>query len=155
MDRFLMQLSMGYTDKEGAIAILNRFVAGAPDRDLSAVCTREELLEMRETVKKVYVHPDIAAYTVDIVEATRSRDDVALGVSPRGNLNLVKAAQALAAIRGRSFVSPQDVKDLAKPVLGHRLILSTGMRNRSTQIENIIGSILDSIPAPTENWKTD
>jgi MoxR-like ATPase len=110
---------------------------------------------MREAVKQVYVHPDIASYTVDIVEATRNRDDVALGVSPRGNLCFVKAAQALAAIRGRNFVSPQDVKDLAKPVLGHRLILTTGMRNRSTQIESIVRSILESIPAPTENWKTD
>ncbi len=155
LDRFLMQLSMGYTDKEGALAILNRFVAGAPDQEIGAVCTREELLEMREAVKQVYVHPDIASYTVDIVEATRNRDDVALGVSPRGNLSFVKAAQALAAIRGRNFVSPQDVKDLAKPVLGHRLILTTGMRNRSTQIESIVRSILESIPAPTENWKTD
>ena len=155
LDRFLMQLSLGYTDKEGSLAILDRFVKGAPDQEIEPVCTEEELLEMQQAVKTVYVHPDIAAYTVDIVEKTRGREDVSLGVSPRGNLSLVKAAQALAAVRGRTFVSPQDVKDLVIPVLGHRMILSSGLRNRSTQIEGILNGILASVPAPTEDWKTE
>ena len=150
-----MQLSLGYTDKEGSLAILDRFVKGAPDQEIEPVCTEEELLEMQQAVKTVYVHPDIAAYTVDIVEKTRGREDVSLGVSPRGNLSLVKAAQALAAVRGRTFVSPQDVKDLVIPVLGHRMILSSGLRNRSTQIEGILNGILASVPAPTEDWKTE
>ncbi|MBQ6240613.1 MAG: MoxR family ATPase [Firmicutes bacterium] len=155
LDRFLMQLSLGYTDKEGSLAILDRFVKGAPDQEIEPVCTAEELLEMQQAVKTVYVHPDVAAYTVDIVEKTRGREDVSLGVSPRGNLSLVKAAQALAAVRGRNFVSPQDIKDLVIPVLGHRMILSSGLRNRSTQIEGILNGILSTVPAPTEDWKTE
>ena len=155
LDRFLMQLSMGYTDKAGTLAILDRFVNGAPDQEIGPVCSREELLEMRQAVKQVYIHPDISSYTVDIVEKTRDRDDVALGVSPRGALSYLRAAQALAAIRGRRYVTPEDIKDLALPVLGHRIILRTGLRNRSTQIENIVHSILETIPAPTEDWKLE
>jgi len=92
---------------------------------------------------------------VDIVDKTRQRDDVALGVSPRGNLAYLRAAQALAAIRGKDYVSPDEIKELAMPVLGHRIILRSGMRNRSTQIENIINEILNTVEVPTENWKVE
>lgn len=155
LDRFIMQLSMGYTDKEDTLEILRRFIAGAPVEEIQSVCTKEQLLEMQQFVKTVYIHPDVAAYSVDIVEKTRSRDDVALGVSPRGNLSYLRAAQALAAIRGKNYVSPDEIKDLALPVLGHRMILRSGMRNRSTQIESILQDILSSVSAPTEDWKTD
>ena len=155
LDRFIMQLSMGYTEKEDTLEILRRFVAGAPVEEIHSVCTREELLEMQESIKTVYIHPDVAAYSVDIVDKTRQRDDVALGVSPRGNLAYLRAAQALAAIRGKDYVSPDEIKELAMPVLGHRIILRSGMRNRSTQIENIIHEILNTVEVPTENWKVE
>ena len=155
LDRFIMQLSMGYTEKEDTLEILRRFVAGAPVEEIHSVCTREELLEMQESIKTVYIHPDVAAYSVDIVDKTRHRDDVALGVSPRGNLAYLRAAQALAAIRGKDYVSPDEIKELAMPVLGHRIILRSGMRNRSTQIENIIHEILNTVEVPTENWKVE
>ena len=155
LDRFIMQLSMGYTEKEDTLEILRRFVTGAPVEEIHSVCTREELLEMQESIKTVYIHPDVAAYSVDIVDKTRHRDDVALGVSPRGNLAYLRAAQALAAIRGKDYVSPDEIKELAMPVLGHRIILRSGMRNRSTQIENIIHEILNTVEVPTENWKVE
>lgn len=155
LDRFLVQLSMGYTEKEDTLEILRRFVAQSPIEEVSEVCSREELLQMQELVKSVYIHPDIAAYTVDIVEKTRVREDVALGASPRGNLAYLRCAQALAAIRGRKYVTCEDIKDLALPVLGHRLILQGGLRNRSSQIEHIISEILDTVAAPTEDWKTE
>lgn len=155
LDRFIMQLSMGYTDKEDTLEIMRRFIQGAPVEEINSVCTKEQLLEMQQLVKKVYIHPDVAGYSVDIVEKTRSRDDVALGVSPRGNLSYLRAAQALAAIRGKNYVSPDEIKDLAVPVLGHRMILRSGMRNRSTQIEGILQDILSTVPAPTEDWKTE
>ena len=155
LDRFIMQLSMGYTEKEDTLEILRRFVTGAPVEEIHSVCTREELLEMQESIKTVYIHPDVAAYSVDIVDKTRQRDDVALGVSPRGNLAYLRAAQALAAIRGKDYVSPDEIKELAMPVLGHRIILRSGMRNRSTQIENIIHEILNTVEVPTENWKVE
>lgn len=155
LDRFIMQLSMGYTNKEETMEILHRFITSAPVEEISSVCTKEQLVEMQELVKTVYIHPDVAAYSVDIVEKTRGRDDVALGVSPRGNLAYLRAAQALAAIRGKSYVTPDEIKDLAHPVLGHRMILRSGMRNRSTQIESIINEILNSVAAPTEEWKVE
>lgn len=155
LDRFIMQLSMGYTSKEETMEILNRFIAASPVEEIESVCGREELLEMQRFVKTIYIHPDIAGYSVDIVEKTRGREDVALGVSPRGNLSFLRAAQALAGVRGKTFVSPDEIKDLALPVLGHRMILKSGMRNRSTQIEGIVNEILDTVPAPTEDWKID
>lgn len=155
LDRFIMQLSMGYTSKEESMEILHRFIAASPVEEIESVCSREELLAMQQFVKTVYIHPDIAGYSVDIVEKTRERDDVALGVSPRGNLSYLRAAQALAAIRGNNFVSPDEIKDLALPVLGHRMILKSGMRNRSTQIQGIVEEILGTVPAPTEDWKID
>ena len=135
--------------------ILHRFITGAPVEEISSVCTKEQLVEMQELVKTVYIHPDVAAYSVDIVEKTRHRDDIVLGVSPRGNLSYLRSAQALAAIRGKNFVTPDEIKDLAYPVLGHRIILRSGMRNRSTQIQSIINEILNSVPAPTEEWKVE
>ena len=155
LDRFIMQLSMGYTNKEETMEILHRFIAASPVEEIESVCSREELLAMQQFVKTVYIHPDIAGYSVDIVEKTRERDDVALGVSPRGNLSYLRAAQALAAIRGKNYVSPDEIKDLALPVLGHRMILKSGMRNRSTQIQEIVRNILEIVPVPTEEWKID
>ena len=155
LDRFLLQLSMGYTDKKDSIEILRRFVNEVPAENVEAVCSREQLLDMQESVKAVTIHPDLAAYTVDIVEQTRTYEGVQLGVSPRGNLALLKAAQALAAIRGRGFVTPDDIKDLAVPVLGHRIILRGSQRNKSTQIINMIGDILESVEVPTEEWNLD
>lgn len=154
LDRFLIQISMGYTEKKDSIEILRRFVNEVPAENIEAVCSREQLLDMQESVKQVSIHPDIAAYTVDIVEKTREYDSVQLGVSPRGNLALLKAAQALAAIRGREYVIPDDIKDLAVPVLGHRIILRGSQRNKSTQIVNLIQDILESVEVPTEDWKT-
>ena len=153
LDRFLIQLSMGYTVKAETVKILERFVNEVPAADLQPVITKDQLLEMQEAIKDVYIHPDVAGYSVDIVEKTRQEEAVQLGVSPRGNLALLKAAQALAAIRGREFVTPDDIKDLALPVLGHRILLRGSSRNRSTQIENLISGILETVEVPTENFK--
>ena len=153
LDRFLIQLSMGYTSKKEAVEILQRFVNKTPAENVEAVVSKEQLLDMQESVSKVVIHPDVAAYTVDIVEKTRDRDEVQLGVSPRGNLALLKAAQALAAIRGREYVTPDDIKDLAIPVLGHRIILRGSQRNKTSQIKDLIEGILAEVEVPTEQWK--
>ena len=155
LDRFLIQISMGYTSSEEAVEILTRFVSEVPAAKIDPVITRDQLLQMQEGVKEVRVHPDMAMYSVKIVEKTRERQEVLLGVSPRGNLALLKAAKALAAIRGRDFVIPDDIKALALPVLGHRIMLRGSQRNRSTQIEDLISGILDEVMVPTENFKED
>lgn len=154
LDRFIMQLSMGYTSKEESVEILKRFVNEVPAENVEAVCSREELLAMQEGVKQVSIHPDLAAYSVELVEKTRQNGEVLLGVSPRGNLALLKAAQALAAIRGRSYVTPDDIKDLVQPVLAHRIIVRGSQRNKSTQVQNLLDEIVSSTEVPTENWKT-
>lgn len=154
LDRFIMQLSMGYTSKEESVEILKRFVNEVPAENVEAVCSREELLAMQEGVKQVSIHPDLAAYSVELVEKTRQSGEVLLGVSPRGNLALLKAAQALAAIRGRSYVTPDDIKDLVQPVLAHRIIVRGSQRNKSTQVQNLLDEIVSSTEVPTENWKT-
>lgn len=153
LDRFLIQLSMGYTNREEAVEILQRFVNHVPAENVESVCTKQQLLDMQKSVEQVKIHPDVAAYSVDIVQKTREKDEVQLGVSPRGNLALLKAAQALAAINGRDFVTPDDIKTLALPVLGHRIILRGSKRDRTTQIENLVNGILEEVPVPTENWK--
>ena len=153
LDRFIMQLSMGYTNTEDSLTILKRFVAGAPQEEISEVCTKQELLDMQAACKQVFIHDSVARYAIQIIEATRSREEVALGVSPRGNIVFLRAAQAYAAIQGRTFVTPDDIKALALPVLRHRIILRSNMRSRSTQIESIIEDILNTIKAPTEDFE--
>lgn len=153
LDRFLVQLSMGYTDKEEMLTILSRFSSGRQPGKVSSVVTRQQLLDMQEAVETVRVHPDVAAYSVDLVEKTRHLDQVVLGVSPRGNLALIRAAKALAAVKGRDYVIPDDIKALALPVLGHRMILRGSQRQRSSQIEELISGILEETPVPTEDWK--
>ncbi len=153
LDRFLVELSMGYTEKEESMRIMKRFIAGQPIEEIEPVCSRGQLLEMQEAVKAVSIHDDLVAYSVDLVDKTRTREEVALGVSPRGNIALLRAAQALAAIRGRGYVTPDEIKDLAVPVLGHRIILRSSMRSRSSQISGMIQDILDSTDVPMENWK--
>ncbi|MBC8544239.1 MAG: AAA family ATPase [Clostridia bacterium] len=153
LDRFLVELSMGYTEKGETMRIMKRFIAGQPIEEIESVCSQGQLLEMQEAVKAVYIHDDLVAYSVDIVDKTRNREEVALGVSPRGNIALLRAAQALAAIRGRAYVTPDEIKDLAIPVLGHRIILRSSMRSRSSQISGMIRDILDSTDVPMENWK--
>jgi len=152
LDRFIMQLSMGYTDHAGSLQIMDRFINETPIEKISAVCTRAQLLEMQDCVKTIKIHPDVADYSVSIVEKTREHGDVALGVSPRGNLALLRCAQALAIIRGRDYVVPEDIRELAQPVLAHRIILKGNMRSRSGQVQGIIESILKEVPVPTENW---
>ena len=153
LDRFLVELSMGYTEKGETMRIMKRFIAGQPIEEIESVWSQGQLLEMQEAVKAVYIHDDLVAYSVDIVDKTRNREEVALGVSPRGNIALLRAAQALAAIRGRAYVTPDEIKDLAIPVLGHRIILRSSMRSRSSQISGMIRDILDSTDVPMENWK--
>jgi MoxR-like ATPase len=152
LDRFLMQLSIGYTDKEDTLKILERFLNDSPIERLRPVCTQDELVQMQDSVKQVYVHPDVAGYSADIVMKTRNHEEISLGVSPRGNLALLRCAQALALIRGRQYVTPEDIRELAIPVLGHRIILRGSLRSRSAQIPMIVESILEQVEVPTEDW---
>ena len=151
LDRFMMMLSMGLPDRSEEIAILRRFLSEDPLLTLKPVCRVEELTQMRELVKDVYVHPQLLCYIADLALATRDPGTAVLGVSPRGSLALVHAARALALLRGRTYTVPEDVKDLAVPVLAHRVTLEHGAFDRRGG-EKLIAGLLDRVPVPTERW---
>ena len=150
MDRFMMQLAMGYPTPEEELQIMDRYIAGDPWEEVGTVCTGAQILEMREICRQVYVSGSVRKYITQIVQATREHAGLALGVNPRGTLALVHAAQAYAAIRGREFVTPDDIKELCVPVLGHRLLSYTTTQSQS--VNGMLEEILQKIPVPTEAW---
>ena len=149
LDRFFMKLSMGLPDPEEELAILNRFIHSSPLSTLSAVCSRETLLELQHSVPDVYVHPSLLQYIVDLVQETRRERAIAGGVSPRGTLALLRACQSHALISGRGYVVPEDVKFLAVPVLSHRIIPGHVL-DAASDGAALIKRILERIPVPTE-----
>lgn len=151
LDRFMMQLSMGLPSRDEEVMIMDRFINDNPLENISPVCSSDDIFIMGETVKSVFVHPAVRRYIADIITATRSDRSIASGVSPRGTLALLRTSQTYAAIKGRDFVTPDDVKKLAIPVLSHRIISYANTAGNSKK-ESLIASILDSTAAPTENW---
>jgi MoxR-like ATPase len=150
LDRFLMRLVLGYPSADEEEAILTRFERSNPLDHITAVASAAELQEAQREIRTVGVSAVVRRYIVEIVRTTRSNPDVELGASPRGALALYHTAQARAALKGRSFVLPDDVKALAHAVLGHRIILSAEARLRGRRSESIIAAILDAVPAPVE-----
>lgn len=152
MDRFLMQLSMGMPTQEEEKQIMKRFIDKNPYEELSAAASKEDIIYLQEMYSKVYVHELLLDYIQRIVEATRHQGNVSNGVSPRGTLALLRAVQAFAMINGRSYVIPEDIKELSVPVLAHRLVLQGGF-GISGETEKIIKSILETVEVPTEKWE--
>ncbi|MGN0168152.1 MAG: AAA family ATPase [Acetatifactor sp.] len=152
MDRFMMKLSMGLPEKEEELSILERYMEKEPLDELKSVLTLEELEAARKDANQVFVHKCILSYMVEIVEATRSPEQTVMGVSPRGNLALLRCAKAYAYLDGRDFVTPDDIKALAVPVLAHRIVLGYGAGG-SSGAKKLIQQILDTTPVPTEDFK--
>lgn len=149
LDRFLIRLSLGYPSHEEAVQLLARFINGKPLEQISSVVTREELREAAALCGKCKVSEDVMDYMARLCEAARDPEKVRLGPSPRALLALMRASQALAAIRGRDFVIPDDVKELAVPVLAHR-ILVRGVTYQNTA-ESFLQGLLEQVAAPTES----
>ncbi|MCL2603178.1 MAG: MoxR family ATPase [Defluviitaleaceae bacterium] len=161
LDRFLLQLKLGYPTSEESTDILKRFIApdgasGNPLDTLQAVCSAGDLLDMQAAVKRVYVHEVIFKYIVDLAEATRNHELVSMGISTRGILALAKMAQAWRAVNGGDFVTPQDILELMPYVFGHRLILKGGMNRRggSSSVQTVLDEVKAAVTAPVEEWKT-
>jgi MoxR-like ATPase len=150
VDRFLMRVALGYPGKADEDAILLRYEQRDPLDTLEPVIGAEDLLRIQQQVKAVMVEDSVREYIVDVVRATRDHVAVELGVSPRGTLALYRTAQALAALRGRTFVIPDDVKYLAPPVLTHRIIISPQTRLRGRRPEEVAAEIVESVPVPVE-----
>ena len=150
LDRFLMKLRPGYPSTEEAMAILDRFIQNNPLEELTPCATAEDIRAAQALFSGAHVSEPVRRYMVDLCEKTRELPQVTAGVSPRGLLALLRACQALALIRGRDFVTPDDVKALAVPVLAHRVILS-GLYGRSVKAEELIREALSQITAPVES----
>ena len=148
LDRFMVQLSMGYPSEEQT-AILQRFMQESPQESLRPVANAEQIAQAQKAVRSVRVAPELLDYIGALCEKTRALDDALLGASPRAALALMRVSQSLAAIRGRDYVTPEDIKTMAEPVLAHRLILRTAYGRRGRAAE-AVGEVLASVPVPTE-----
>lgn len=148
MDRFILKIKLGYPSNDEEMAILQRFQKEEPFLQIKPVTSPGEICNLQKARKEIYISEPVKKYIVDLIEATRSSPYLRLGASPRGSLGLMKAGQALAALRGRNYVLPDDVKYLAIPVLAHRLLLKEEERLRGETSENILKKILTEIPIP-------
>jgi MoxR-like ATPase len=148
LDRFLLRLRMGYPDESEEEEMLTRFNNSNPLQDIQPVADGEQIVELQNLVRQVYVDPVLRNYMVQLVQATRSHEDVELGASPRATMGLYRCSQALAAIRGRDYVSPDDVKLLAPFALAHRIILRSQARLRDRHAEDVVADLLSQVEVP-------
>ena len=148
LDRFLMRIQLGYPSPTDEVLILDAQQSQHPIEALEVVTSAREVLELQEAVREIYVDALIKQYVVTLVNATRDHESVYLGASPRGSLSLMRAAQAYAMLDGRDFVQPDDVKTLAYPTLGHRVIVSPGARVRNIDSAQVIEESISRVPVP-------
>ncbi len=148
LDRFMMRISLGYPAAEDEITMLDRQQYVHPVAQLEQVVSTDELLAAQEQVKEVYLDDLVKEYIINLVRATRKHPDVYLGASPRGSIALYKTGQARAAIQGRDYVTPDDIKALALVTLAHRLIISPSARIKNVDPRAVIQEILDNMPVP-------
>ena len=146
LDRFMLRIRLGYPQPLEEIVILDEQKREHPLEDVGEVASADELREMQRGIRQVYVDPTISDYIVRLVGATRSHPDIYLGASPRGSLALYRAGQALAALSGRDYVIPDDIKALAEPALAHRLIIKTSASIRDVDPGALVRELLGSIP---------
>lgn len=148
LDRFLMRISLGYPDKDNEIEILKNHAEIKSLDEVQAVASQEDILQMQMEAENIHVHEDIIEYIVNISNITRSHKELRLGASPRASIDLLKASKAKAYMEGRDYVIPDDVKLLTKPVLDHRLILSSEARIERKEMEEILKDILSKVSIP-------
>ena len=148
IDRFLLRLSLGYPTQDDEEVMLERFEDADPLGTLKPVASASDVLNIQSMVRRVYLSPVLRSYLVQLIRATREHPDVELGASPRATLGLYRCAQALAAIRGQEFVTPDDIKTLAVPSLAHRVILKSMARLRERTQEAVVAELLEQQPVP-------
>jgi MoxR-like ATPase len=151
LDRFFLRVNLGYPDRISEVNILEAQQDTHPIDEVDQVADAKAMLAAQAAVRKVYIDKLVHEYIVDLVRATREHGEVYLGASPRGSLFMYRASQALAAVRGRDYVIPDDVKDLAVAVLSHRVIVSPAARIRTVDTRDIVLEILDTLPVPGAN----
>lgn len=150
LDRFQLRLALGYPDEDDEREVLRRFRIADPLAELQPVASGEQVLALGQVVRQVHVSEPVETYILRLVRATRDNPAVALGASPRGAMALHRCAQALAAVRGRNFVVPDDVQALVLPALAHRLIPSGQSRLRGKAVADILREVTERVPVPVE-----
>jgi MoxR-like ATPase len=149
LDRFILRTSVGYPSLDDEWRVLERRLERATDEiELDPVVGRDELLAMQRAVEQVYVSEAIGRYMVDVADATRASPQVQVGASPRGTLALLKLSRCRAALQGRDFVTPEDVKGVAVPALAHRLVLKPELWVQRVSPEDVVGELLNTVPTP-------
>lgn len=148
LDRFLLKLSIGYPDTEYEKSLVDHFLHNKDWKKIEAVVDTSDILMMQEEVSKVKVHKDLVTYVVEIVEQTRNHSGISLGASPRATLGLIRASQALAYIRERDYLIPDDIRTMVLPVLTHRLVLSAEAKLNKQSAEQILAGILRKVKIP-------
>lgn len=152
LDRFMMRLHMGAMEAEQELEILERYRTNNPLEELEAVVSSDEIRELQKNYREIYIHPELVSYIQKICMATRKRKEIRVGVSVRGTLTLMRAAQAYACIQGRNYVVPEDIKTLVEPVLAHRLVLEGNYYLQGAALAQL-ERIISEIPVPTEEWE--
>jgi len=155
LDRFLMRFSLGYPSEEEEMKMLQMLQQRHPIEELEPVAAPEEILACQQAIRNVHVDEKVRRYITQIVQGTRESDELSLGASPRASIALFRTSQALAAIYGRAFVQPDDVKRVALPVLAHRVILRPESRLRKLTAESIIHEVVEEVPVPVLTKGTD
>ncbi len=150
LDRFMLRLHLGYPAFQEEVALLNRLQYVHPVDNVEQVAGELEILKIQETVKQVHVEPALSTYIIKLVHALRNHDQVYLGASPRGSLALFKGAQALAAIVGRDYVLPDDIKVIAQSALPHRVILKPEAHLKGYNSKAVVTDILNQVPVPVQ-----
>ena len=148
LDRFLIIIRLGYPTIEEELEIIERQQMAHPIETLETVATAQEVMDLQHTIRTIYVDDLVKEYIVNLTNATRSHPDVSLGASPRASLAMYRGGQAVALIRGRDFVLPDDVKELALPMLSHRMIVSPAARMRGVSSPDVVETILEQTPVP-------
>jgi len=148
LDRFMMRLSMGYPSREKELQMLDTHSDGSTYDEIKPVLHAQDVVAMSQVVRRVHVSDEVRSYILDIADATRGHHELLLGASPRAGLNLQRAARTRAAVAGRDFVAPDDIKSVAPAVLNHRLILQPEAHMRGVAVEAVVDSILNSTPVP-------
>ncbi len=148
LDRFLMRISLGYPDMEEELAIIEGQEQSHPIDSLEAVANSQDIIGLQEAAKSVYVDRLVRQYIVSLTEASRNHREVFLGASPRASLGLFRTSRALALIRERDYVIPDDIKELAPGVIAHRIMLSPSARMRGVQSTDVVEDLLTNVPVP-------
>jgi MoxR-like ATPase len=150
LDRFLIRIQIGYPEEDEELVMMERFQRINPLHDLQPVATPDNILDAGRRCRDVFVDPELRRYIARIARASRHDDAIHVGVSPRGTLSLFQASQALAAVRDRDYVLPDDIRELCGPVLEHRIILNPEARLRGRTAAQVLGSIVDQVEVPVE-----